>query len=564
MDRNTNIKSLVCDRDWCTIFSPDGWRAVLEATPVPDREGCLKGYLYTTTWEAVQAAAAAGCNWCRLIRGGTRGEVEVLAACDEASDCTPAGDKRLKITVNGLSRTRSFSFQSFLMYTAAGDPAAKHIAARERITDVATPESFRLAQACMDKCVQSHSDCPKPNLATLLPDRVIDCSNVDRPLITLTNGILRGTYITLSYVWGGKQPMTTTCNIAEYTTLGIDASALPQTVRDAISVTHSLGQRYLWIDALCILQDSDQDKARQLGDMGRIYRDSYLTINAACAANTWEGFLHKPRPQRVPTARLPYRSADDPAVVGTINVAHVSETDSGDASRTYWDEMEPISHRGWTLQERLLPPRSLIYASDTLKYHCQTEVVSIGGALCEPTTAMRLPKAFLPQPDPAATGSGPGTRVLSAEERKTARQAWLSVVFVYTLRSISFESDKLPAVGGVAEQFAKVTGHAYLAGLWRESLLFDLLWSVEDDDGTTADKRRPQTYRAPSWSWASVNGLISAAFLEETALAVGVELKQAEVVNCWVKPAAKNVPFGEVTDGVLRLRGCRREVEFAA
>lgn len=69
----------------------------------------------------------------------------------------------------------------------------------------------------------------------------------------------RGRYLTLSYVWGGDQAhKTTSSNITTYEG-GIDPTLIPLTIRDAIFVTNALGFRWLWVDSLCIIQDSDQD-----------------------------------------------------------------------------------------------------------------------------------------------------------------------------------------------------------------------------------------------------------------------------------------------------------------
>ncbi|KAK4183448.1 HET-domain-containing protein [Podospora australis] len=537
MEPSQNPSSLVCQADWNTIFSPQAWETLFSADQ----------YEYTTTWPAIQDGAKDGCNWCNLIliKSCTLGDVKVRVTRVK-SDCTPH-DKKLKVQVIGMEQGGSEN--SYLVYTTADDPATKHIAGRNRIIDLTTPESFKLAQGCMDNCLRNHKHCPQPDSMPILPDRVIDCSEPNHPRVVLTKGEQRGPYLALSYVWGAKQPMTTTDNIKEYTTNGIPVDILPQTIRDAISVTHSLGQRYLWIDALCIIQDSDDDRNEQVGKMRYIYLNSFLTLNAACASTTWEGFLSTPRPQRNPHARVPFRTASTEEV-GVVCFARHRDTSAGDASRSYWDEMEPIAHRGWTLQEKLLPPRSLVYASDTLKYHCQTETVSIGQAVCEPSTGMRLPHNVY---DPKDKGSGKWT----AEDWRNARQAWLSIIFLYTFRNISRENDKLPAVGGVAEQFARVTGDEYYAGLWKKSLLFDLLWEIEGS--VTEPKVRPENYRAPSWSWASMNGLVRASWKEGEAASVGENLRQAEVVDCQVTVPPKGTPFGELTSALLRLRAVLKQ-----
>jgi hypothetical protein len=66
---------------------------------------------------------------------------------------------------------------------------------------------------------------------------------------------------------------------------------LPQTIQDAISVTHRLGIRYLWVDALCIIQDNPIDKSTEINAVGANYKNATLTISAASAASVELGFL---------------------------------------------------------------------------------------------------------------------------------------------------------------------------------------------------------------------------------------------------------------------------------
>ncbi|EIW52272.1 uncharacterized protein TRAVEDRAFT_84086, partial [Trametes versicolor FP-101664 SS1] len=148
------------------------------------------------------------------------------------------------------------------------------------------PHALALAKDCVDECARGHARC-RALLAShesdaLLPTRLIDCSDPSRPRLAPTDG-LRGKYCALSYVWGEPQPHSTlTSNVHVYTA-GINPANLPQTIRDAIYVTHELGMQYLWADTLCIIQDSGQDKRRELARMHRIYRDAHLTIIASDA-----------------------------------------------------------------------------------------------------------------------------------------------------------------------------------------------------------------------------------------------------------------------------------------
>lgn len=120
---DSTTKSLVCDACWSGIFSTDAWEAVLAAKPIPDQTGSSNGFTYKTTWATIQTAADRdGCNWCRLLArpelAATRGDLEVVirAACDEYSDCTPAGEKKLAVEGHGGGAF----WEQYYMYTSPG------------------------------------------------------------------------------------------------------------------------------------------------------------------------------------------------------------------------------------------------------------------------------------------------------------------------------------------------------------------------------------------------------------------------------------------------------------
>ncbi|KAI1123145.1 heterokaryon incompatibility protein-domain-containing protein [Nemania abortiva] len=535
------LRRLVCQECCGTIFSAEGWRSVMADGRASNNLGG-GGYKYTTTWAAIKNAART-CNWCKLLpQRHVEGGAQVIVRYYKDTSCTPVGDKLLTVIVEDLENRSKIMNEDFLLYTTRNNEAANVIKARDRITHLGTEESFGMAKACIENCVREHrAKCPPPQSMSVLPDRVIDCVDSSKPKIALTNGQVYGPYVTLSYVWGVPQPMLTTKNVSKYTTDGLEIANLPQSIRDAVTVTNRIGQRYLWIDALCILQDSPEDKIVQLGKMYAIYKNSYLTINASGSRSTYEGFLHQPRPQREPRTTIPFPCPD--GTIGTVFIAYGIFHGKGGPSQSYWDEFEPITWRGWCYQEKVLPARSLVYASDTLKYYCQTETVNIGGALCEPSTGMRLPHGVYQ------------TAPLECElDAVQFRQSWLAALFQYTMRNLTISSDRLPAFAAISEHFSKLNHDQYLAGLWRKTLLLDLLWEVEDKC------ERPGVYRAPSWSWASVDGLISAEWgLDELAKPQDTEdaknLRIATVVDCQVTVASALAPYGEVTGGLLTLSG---------
>ncbi|OJT09436.1 hypothetical protein TRAPUB_14099 [Trametes pubescens] len=474
-------------------------------------------------------------------------------------DMTPKGTQYLTVWVND-----ELYFEGYA-YTTPDDPAAPYIVGRNPVLEVGSPHAVSLAQACINECVHGHQRCAALSAGTeepLLPTRLVDCTDPDHPRLVSSDG-RRGQYLALSYVWGEAQPhRTVKANLSTYTD-GI--AFLPKTIRDAISVTNALGFRFLWTDSLCIIQDSDEDKRRELTRMHLIYRYAYVTIIAASAQRVSEGFLQN-RPAAPWATRsttfpcnftlpficpLPPSSLAEgtthllPAVqqVGTLHITPTS-TLTEPYIEQYRPDWEPISSRGWCFQEYLMSPRSLIFTSQTIQFKCLTTMENIGKAVFhyvyEDGSDRLSDVLFLPGPKPMEHG---------CQEWLDVHVAWLDVVTSYSQRVITVPSDKLVACAAIATEFQRVLRTDYLAGLWRATLLDDLLWSLRGDPQTS----RCAEYRAPSWSWASVDeGVCMRGDLWSCASRDGSAV--AEVVRCDVTLEDAALPTGQVTDGTLVLR----------
>lgn len=401
---------------------------------------------------------------------------------------------------------------------------------------MSSPDTFQLARDCLDECsrgVNGHENCPKLQ-KTSLPTRVLDCQNPDAPRLKVDVSGIKEPYAALSYVWGEDQPQRTVfANLDRYISTGLDMQATPRTIKDAIRVTRELNLRYLWIDTYCIIQDSPEDKAREISQMRGIYQNAYFTIIAAKTPKVSVGFLqHCPPPN--PTFCVPFYCSD--GKLGTMTLSPRAKYNMYEAAK------EPINARGWCLQERILAPRALVYASHTLQYLCQRGLLNIGSSSNQARISGvdRLSPQFF---DPTL-GKTSGPAPVSDQLRELTK-LWHRVLQDYTPRGLTAPVDKLNAISGVADEFQRNLKSRYLVGMWEHHLLGDLCWTRSGENPLP----RPSTFRAPSWSWAAVNGIIynPGAFVEPQ------EAYHCTIIDCQVELADKNSPFGEVRGGSLKL-----------
>lgn len=368
-------------------------------------------------------------------------------------------------------------------------------------------------------------------------------------------------YAALSYCWGQKQSLTlATLNINEWRLHGLPFPSLPRTIRDAIVITRKIGLRFIWIDALCIIQDSDIDKTKEIGRMGDIYQNAYVTIVAASAKHCDEGILDQPLPNNNKQFTVPFLCLD-----GKLGSLTLQEW------QAYKPPNQPIDFRAWTLQERLLSPRILIYTENQLFWECQTMLMSNGGIhtrpeprgpISLPVSVTHLERLFnrIFQKRPWEEGD---TYCSKFEERFTDGvhdryrffdfwSEWRYIIEDYTSRNHSLEQDRLLGLSGLATHFhaALPADETYVAGLWinvkdgARQFLHDLRWRCP------VSTPKPNTYIAPSWSWASQLGSVIFGPRAETPTVFCTVLR-------WViRLESIDLPFGRVKEGsYLEIRG---------
>jgi hypothetical protein len=346
-------------------------------------------------------------------------------------------------------------------------------------------------------------------------------------------------YLTLSHCWGVEEIYKLlNDNLATFQK-GLPLCKLQQTFVDALMLTNKLGFEYLWIDSLCIIQDSDEDWAKEAAKMGDIYANAFCTIAATGFPDGKSGiFLQRDAELLKPIS---------------ITLEHDSSEESGIPSGVYtcmsdvWTEgivKAPLSGRAWCFQERSLSRRIIHFGSKQIFWECmETEK-------CESCPA-GIP-AFMKttyKKDNAFT-------TVDLKLRSGLRgTAWCDTISSYTAGSLTRDSDKLVAISGLAAKMIWSRPYKYYAGLWEDGFCYFLLWRTTERMRYTGGAKRPRTYRAPSWSWASVDGAIE---FSDHRFATK-ELVQIIQVSTTPKDGQE---FGEVSGGRICLNGYVFRVEF--
>ncbi|VUC36648.1 unnamed protein product [Clonostachys rosea] len=303
----------------------------------------------------------------------------------------------------------------------------------------------------------------------------------------------------------------------------IPIGSLPKVFQDAIVITAELGIQWLWIDALCIVQDDLEDYQKERQAIGDIYQSSYLTLAASGARNSREGlFLDRNTEGHIP---LKYTFEDESS--GDISEGRVYVRALVSGFRKLWSNT--LHSRAWTLQEHLLSRRIVYFDTHQMLWVCQEDHRS---------------EDQLPEFTDSYDGR---VELLNSTSRSTkdALFQWQQLVMEYSRRDLSRGSDKLPALSAIAVIMEKKLRSRYIAGLWEEHLVTWLLWRPQRGWMATPTSG----YRAPSWSWASLDGEVT--FMGSANDHI---LWEAKVDQVSVK-ASTDDPRGELSSGLLKITG---------
>ena len=346
-------------------------------------------------------------------------------------------------------------------------------------------------------------------------------------------------YMTLSHRWtidGGPVKLLED-NIHEYTK-GLPWERLPLVFKDAVNVVRELSEaldvRFIWIDALCIIQDSTADKQKELTKMSSIYRHSLCNLAACLGEGNQIGLLQ----DHYSTLNLHECVLQvDPKNPESIRVR-----------LDHWDlytkavTNSNLNSRSWVLQELFLAPRVIYFTPQQLIWEC-TRGCRYQASPQEVRNNTERNKPYTPIPPKIANEQD------GLEDRDIAiYQLWADMIANYSKREMTYESDKLDAISAIARtaQALLEQRDEYVLGLWRKQLDLGILWVVSGH-GQVWDPSEIPEARRPSWSWISAHGPLTNIH--------NVSTQRLVTLVPHVKYVNENNPFGDASFAELEATG---------
>ena len=349
-------------------------------------------------------------------------------------------------------------------------------------------------------CLESHSVCQNTSTKDeRLPRRLVDVSKIllsdieSKVHLKNTDRLPpRTPYVTLSHRWGSSIPLQTTeTTLSSFMCDGILLASLPSTFRDAVIATHIMGFSYLWIDSLCIIQDSSSaDWSLEIAHMDNIYGNAVCNLADSDSLDSNGGLF-----------RDVYRITSEPCKVYPQWNHHEMDKNGPYYAfdRFGWQKEvtdAPLNLRAWVLQERMLSPRTLHFGRSQIYWECR--MLSVGHNVPELVVETTSYEQDLRTK----------TRLYEVDDQHLLH-FWRYIIQHYSRCGLTKRSDKLAAVQGIAHSIQKRLPEdlkPYYWGVWEGDLPFGLLWFSHQgrEDGTSDDRN----IEFPSWSWASVSNPI--------------------------------------------------------
>lgn len=288
-------------------------------------------------------------------------------------------------------------------------------------------------------------------------------------------------YFALSYVWGRVTMLPLTSDnrqdLEQPGALEKFGSQLPLIIKDAMTFTRNMGERYLWIDVLCIVQDDLSQKMEQIRQMDIVYGSSALTLVSYSALSAADG-LPGVQPFNL-LLRMKQR------ILGTDFetdfLTFRDRTQSMDGTSKY-------RTRAWTFQEFLLSPRCMYFGYHDTIFACSHNKVH--GIVSNQDDTFNLGRPLTKNI----------LRQWTPDDFDDAVNAYGELLPTYTSKDLTESSDRLYAFAGCLSHLRGSLGLS-IQGLPHAIFTKALLWVFDHTHGDTS-RVRTRNNQFSSWSWA--------------------------------------------------------------
>ncbi|KAE8448954.1 hypothetical protein EG329_008750 [Mollisiaceae sp. DMI_Dod_QoI] len=351
-----------------------------------------------------------------------------------------------------------------------------------------------LVQDWIKQCESQHPNCQRNLEQAEPPTRAINIQNFPHIFLEDLRASYRDRptrlikYAYLSFSWGGPMPFATRHSSMDEYSYKLEVSKFPKTLREAIELASSLDIPYLWIDALCIIQDDNTEKTNEISRMGEYIENATCVISALASTHS-DGGIFVPRSQSsVSLLAIPVLTEDEDG--GYLHLRRK-------LSRPHETLSDFVAKRAWRVQESALPQRILYCQSEQLFWNCATCMLSEGSILAQ-KPILRLNIRPLPTGQTVATATN------------NPLESWYSLVEVTSASVVTISGDKLPAVMAPAAAVQRGLSEQshFSHGVWEDDVWRGLLWRPQQHMRLQESYSSYST-KAPTWSWASLDGPIS-------------------------------------------------------
>ena len=348
--------------------------------------------------------------------------------------------------------------------------------------------NYSLISLWVSYCEQHHGiDCNRRELERSAYEEV-DIILVDVRKNCLVQATTKARYIALSYVWGAVSQLQTTrelfSSLMTPESLREHEAAIPPVISDAILFVRSLGEPYLWVDSLCIVQDDANAKHHQITQMAVIYSSSLFTI-VAIAARDANSSLPGVRPHtRWVRSAMPQQCE--------LHVPLRPDLVIKAMDRSLY------ASRGWTFQERILSRRCVYFLDEQLYFHCR------GALWCEEPQPIKMTRIVTNSAEYEIHPMARAYELTDSIKRKdwsAAFRLFANLILEYSRKNLSFPHDVIDAFSGVLEALQGYSNFTFTYGLPEELIDWALMWAPSHEI-----QRRPSTspslsHYFPTWSW---------------------------------------------------------------